>query len=326
METKERRKHPRSSSAKRTSGKTAHRKERKLRDSDVVYTPPKPFRRGRFLLRLATVAAVVLAAVLGMSIFFKVDNIRVSGCNKYTPWEVAEASDIEKGMNLMTVSRAQISGSIIDKLPYVSQVRVGINLPDTVIIEITELDAVYAIEDAEGGWWLMNDQGRIVEQTNNVTAKSHTQLLGLQIQVPQIGDQAVAKEEEIPTIPVTEPIDVEGEEDEEAPTVPEQTLTVPTVAVGVTGAERLRTLLAVLQELSTNSVSGMIDSIDVTSLTAIELWYDERFQVNLGDTGQLEYKISVLKATIEQMESYESGHLDLSFTNWPDMVGYTPFT
>ena len=32
---------------------------------DVVYTQPKPFIRNRFLLRLATVAAVVLALVFG---------------------------------------------------------------------------------------------------------------------------------------------------------------------------------------------------------------------------------------------------------------------
>ena len=98
------------------------------------------------------------------------------------------------------------------------------------------------------------------------------------------------------------------------------------LAVGITGAERLRTVLTVLAELSNNSVSGQIDSVDVTSVSSIELWYDERFQINLGDTGQLEYKISALKATIDQMESYESGHLDLSFKNWTDKVGYTPFT
>ena len=80
-----------------------------------------------------------------------------------------------------------------------------------------------------------------------------------------------------------------------------------------------------LQELSTNSISGDIDSVDVTSKTAIELSYDDRFKVNLGDLSQLSYKINALKATVNQMESYESGHLDLSFTNWPDKVGYTPF-
>ena len=327
MNTKDKRRRP-ASSVKTRTAKPARKKQRKLRDSDVVYTPPKPFRRGRFLLRLATVVAVVLAIVFGMSIFFKVDDIRVSGCSKYSAWEVAEASGVEDGMNLMSISRAQISGSIISKLPYVDTVRVGINLPDTVIIEIKELDAVYSVEDAEGGWWLMNHEGRIVELTNNVSSKSYTQILGVQIQVPQVGDQATAKEVEVATVPVTEPDGTTGEE-EEAAEETEQTLppeTLATVPVGVTGADRLRTALTVIQQLSTNSISGMIDSVDVTSLSSIELWYDERFQVNLGDTGQLEYKISALKATIEQMESYESGHLDLSFTNWPDMVGYTPFT
>jgi hypothetical protein len=205
---------------------------------------------------------------------------------------------------------------------------VGINLPDTVIIEITELDAVYAIEDAEGVWWLMNAEGRIVEQTNNVSAKNYTQLPGLKIQVPQVGDQAVAKEAELATIPI--PMETgdgaEGEDTQEATEEMTHPVTAATVAVGITGADRLRTVMTVVEQLSTNSISGMVDSVDVTSLTSIELWYDERFQVNLGDTSRLEYKIGALKATIEQMESYESGHLDLSFTNWVDKVGYTPFT
>ena len=325
METKDRNARPRPVP---TSGKKRPvRKERKLRDSDVIYTPPKPFKRGRFLLHLATVAAVVLAVVLGMSIFFKVENVKVSGCSTYSPWEVSEASGIEMGSNLLTLSRAQVSGSIISNLPYVDTVRVGIILPDTVNIEITELDVVYAIEDAEGVWWLMNDQGKIVEQTNGVTAKDYTQVLGVRIESTEVGQQAVAQEAGTTTIPVTDPETEEAPQEDaettEPATVPAST---PTVTVGITGAERLRTALTVLQQLSTNSISGKIDSVDVKTLTAIELWYDERFQVNLGDTGQLEYKINALKATIDQMESYESGHLDLSFKNWADKVGYTPFT
>ena len=74
------------------------------------------------------------------------------------------------------------------------------------------------------------------------------------------------------------------------------------------------------------TLSGQVDSVDVTNLTDIELWYDERFQINLGNTSQLEYKFGALKATINRMESYESGYLDLTFTNWQDKVGYTPFT
>ena len=325
METKEKKRHPYTVTERPPKGKRPERKERKLKDSDVIYTPPKPFQRGRFILRLVTVTAIVLAVVLGMSVFFKVQTVEVSGCEKYSPWEVSEAADIEIGSNLLTVSRAQIGGNIISKLPYVDSVRVGINLPDTVMIEITELDVVYAIEDAEGNWWFMDCDGKIVEMTNAVTAEHYTKVLGVRIQVPEVGQQAAAQEAQTTTIPVVEEEEETGEETEETEevTLPVQT---PTISVGITGAERLRTVLTVLQQLSTNSVSGMIDSVDVSSLSAIELWYDERFQVNLGDLTQLEYKLGTLKATIEKMEAYESGHLDLSFTNWPDKVGYTPFT
>ena len=191
----------------------------------------------------------------------------------------------------------------------------GIKLPDTVNIEITELEVIYSVEDASGNWWLMNDQGKIVDQTNSITAKDYIRVLGFRLEPPEIGGQAVAKETQSTTIPVDELL-------EEGETVPEVTMTTP---VGATQAERLRTALIVLQQLSQNRVAGLMDSVDVSSLTSIQLWYDGRFQVDLGDTGQLEYKIRALEATIDQMESYESGHLDLSFKNWPDKVGYTPF-
>lgn len=325
MDTKNKRRGP-----QRVTGRPAPqkpvRRQRKLRDSDVVYTPPKPFKRGRFLLHLATVAAVVLAIVLGMSIFFKVENVQVSGTKKYSAWEVSEASGIEMGSNLLTISRAQIGGSIISNLPYVDTVRVGINLPDTVNIEITELDVVYAIEDQDGNWWLMNTEGKIVEQVNGVAAESYTQVLGVRLASPVVGQQAVAQEPELPTIPLDVP---EGETTEEDATEPMTVATVPeeTMAVGITGAARLQTAMSVLQVLSTNSISGQIDSVDVTTLSSIEMWYDdERFKIFMGDANRIDYKIEALKATIGQMESYERGQLDVSFVNWPDKVGYTPFT
>lgn len=319
MDTKDTRRRPRTGSGSAVRSRKPARKERKLKDSDVIYTPPKPFKRSRFLLHLATVAAVVFAFVLGMSIFFKVETIKVSGYDKYTPWEVSQASGIETGSNLLTISRAQVGGSIISKLPYVETVRVGIILPDTVNIEITEMDAVYAISDASGVWWLINESGKIVEQTNGVSAKEYTQILGVYLEGAAVGQQASAQEGDTVKVPV---------EDPEAETVDptEETKAPPTISVGITGTQRLNVVLTLLQHLSRNSISAQIDSVDVTDLTSIELWYDERFQINLGDVERMEYKIGALKTTIENMEAYESGHLDLSFTNWPDKVGYTPFT
>ena len=55
-------------SRRRASGDNAPKREEKIQ---IQYTPAKPFNRTRFLLHLATVVAVVLAVLLGMSIFFK---------------------------------------------------------------------------------------------------------------------------------------------------------------------------------------------------------------------------------------------------------------
>ena len=51
----------------------AAKKPEKKASQEVVYLPPKPFNRNRLLLHLATVTAVVIALLLGVSLFFKVD-------------------------------------------------------------------------------------------------------------------------------------------------------------------------------------------------------------------------------------------------------------
>ena len=96
--------------------KTAARRPRKQLEKktsiaqEVVYLPPKPFSRNRLLLRLATVVAVVLALVLGISVFFKVETVMVHGTNKYSANDILEASGIEVGDNLLTFSRAKAGG------------------------------------------------------------------------------------------------------------------------------------------------------------------------------------------------------------------------
>ena len=270
---------------------------------ETVYTQPKPFRRNRFLLQLVTVVAVVLALVFGMSIFFKVEKVEVSGTNKYTEWDIKEASGIREGDTLLSLSRATIGGKIITKLPYVNKVRIGIKLPDTVNIAIEELDVVYAAQDEAGGWWLLNAAGRIVDSTSVAESKGYTQILGILLAAPQIGQQAVAVE----TVPET----VEGETE--------------TVPVTVTGAQRLQAAVSIMQSLESNGIIGQAASIDVTEIADLQLWYGERYQVLLGDSSRMDFKIRSVKGAIDQMSDYQTGELDTSFTIWPDQVGYTRF-
>ena len=290
--------------------KTAVRKPTRTRRSavskqptpDVVYVQPGPFDKYRFLLHLATVVAVVLALLFGMSIFFKVKTITVIGNEKYTAWDVCQASGIQEGENLLTISEPKISSNIKSKLPYADYIRVGIKLPDTVKIEIVELDVVYAAEATDGSWWLLRSDGGVVEKTNSADAEQHTKLLGVKLDAPQQGQVAVAAQpmqenEAGETVPVTQP-----------------------------ARQQLELALSIAQFLESSGVIGDAASINVSNVGDLELWYGDRYQVQLGDGMNLGYKIKSMKAAIDQMGDYQSGILDVSFTVWPEEVGYTPFS
>ena len=80
-----------------------------------------------------------------------------------------------------------------------------------------------------------------------------------------------------------------------------------------------------METLEQNDIVGEAASVDVTSLTAVELWYGQRYHVKFGNMENLEYKIAAMKSAISQMSEYQMGNLDVSFTNMPDQVVYTPF-
>lgn len=246
---------------------------------DVVYTPAKPFSRNRFLLRLATVVAVVMALVLGISIFFKVETVTVSGTEKYTPFMIQEASGIQDGDNLLTLDKVRASGKIIAALPYVESVRIAIQLPDTVHIEITEMDVVYSIKDTNDAWWLITSDGRVVVKADSATAGSHAQILGVTLENPSSGQT-------------------------------------------VSGDAHLSAALSILQYLESESIIGTVASVDVTDLTDIQLMYGRQYQVKLGDTTELGYKIRCMKSAIAELEDYQQGVLDVSFTLYPDQVSF----
>ena len=286
------------------------RLSRSRAESQVVYSPPKTFNKLRFLLGLATAAAVVLALILGMSIFFKVEHINVAGMYKYTAWDVREASDIQEGDNLMTLSKAKVSGKIIANLPYVDQVRIGIKLPDTVNIEISELEVVYAIQADDNSWWLINAQGRALEKISGIAAEAYTIISGVYIQATQPGMQAIASAGPSET----QPLEGMGE-----------TIEAITPLNTVDPAQQLSTALNIVQLLEENGVIGLADVVNVANLFEIQIEYDGRYQVLLGESTQLNYKIRAMVQAVAQMTDYQQGTLDVSFTVWPDKVGYTPY-
>lgn len=297
----------------RTKAKAQTRKESKASSRPappaVIYTEPKAFNRRRFIVQLLTVICIVMAMVLGLSVFFKVETITVSGAQVYSPWAVREASGISEGDSLLSFGNVRAGALIKANLPYVNNVRIGIKLPDTVNIIVEEEEVVYAIKSQEGLWWLMTSDGRVVEQTNGGKAVDYTQILGVTLLEPIAGEKAIATE--------ISPVQEETQAAPQDPTAETKPL--------VTGAGKLNAALEIVKALEANGIVGDAASVDVSNLEKIALWYGTRYEVNLGDSSKLTYKVDCMNDAILQLSDYQSGRLDVSFTIWPDKVIYTPF-
>ena len=287
----------------------------KLDAPAIVYTQPKPFNRNRLLIQMISVLAVASAFVLGLSIFFKVETITVSGADTYSPYKIEEASGIHKGDYLLTFGRARASGLITAKLPYIESVRIGIKLPNTVNIDVQEADVAYSIRSGDGDWWLITSEGKVVEQIPGTTSGGYTTVLGVQIDNPIPGEIATALE----AVPeVTEETQATEETKKEG-----NSLLEPPIVVS--GNMRLKAALRILVALEDNDIVGDAATVNVENIEAIELWYGQKYQVNLGSTDQLEYKVACMYDAILQMSEYQNGMLDVSFTKKKDQVIYTPF-
>ena len=146
-------------------------RKQKTEGPEIQYTQPKPFFRNRLIVQLASIAAVVLAVTIGISIFFKVDTVVITGASKYSANTIAEAAQIREGDSLLFFGRAKAAGRIKTALPYVDTVRFELELPGTVNIIVEEKRVAYALQAEDGSWWMMTADGMIAEKTDALAAE-----------------------------------------------------------------------------------------------------------------------------------------------------------
>lgn len=267
----------------------------------VVYRAPKPLRRGRFLWKLVSMAAVVVAVFLALSVFFRVETITVAGADKYTPWMIRQAAGVEPGDALLGIGKAKVASRIVSKLPYVDEVKVAVRLPGTVEIEITELQVTYSIEDENGAWWLISASGRAVEQVTMERALGYTRVEGLVIRTPKPGEDVQAMAGQL------------VDPDEGTSVTLEQSQ----------ADEQLSALITVMTALEKGRIIGEVARIDVTNPADIRLEYPQLLTVLLGNSDRMDYKVSYLAAAMEQLSGTQSGVLDLSLQYREDAI-FTP--
>ena len=100
--------------------------------------------RGRFgpLFKLLCVVGVILALTVGATVFFRVEQVTVSGNQRYTQEEIIAASGIQLGDNLYSLNKVRIDQNIRTTLPYIGDLTINRALPSTIQITVTEWEAV----------------------------------------------------------------------------------------------------------------------------------------------------------------------------------------
>lgn len=289
METE--RKNPAPSRRRRPAAKA-----QKKPKPEIAYTQPRPFYRNRLIVQLLSVAAVVVAFTIGISIFFKVDTVTVTGASKYSAATIAEASAIRSGDSLLFFGRAGAAYKIKTKLPYVDTVRFRLELPGTVNIIVEEKDVAYAVQATDGSWWMMTADGMLAEKTTSDVAENGSSIEGVILQNPKAGELAEAAQND--------------------------------AQIGTaTAADRLKVAVQILAQLERWELFAPATRIDVTDLFALRLYCGPDYRVELGDSGSMEEKIQMLKFALPQLDG-QGGVLKLVYNEEAEQweVIYQPWS
>lgn len=231
----------------------------------------------RFFIMLGVTVAVILTLV----IFFRVQYVEVEGNHYYTAQEISSICGIEEGDNLLTLSRGEIAGNIMAQRPYVKNVKVTRELPNTVKLTITEYPATYSVTDTQGNHYLITSQGKAVEIVDEKEAKNHITINGLSIQPSVLGETVTVAQEE---------------------------------GVETSAAGKFNAMVRLLQALEEAELVKQISSVNIPTARNITLWYTDRFEVSLGSVERIDYKLEYLKIAVSRQKEYDTGTIDLTLS------------
>ncbi len=113
------------------------------------------------------IITVIVLAIMCLTVFFPVMRVNAKGSQIYTASQIVKASGINEESNLFTVSQKETEEKIRKKLPYVDSVILKRELPDTVILEVTDAKE-YAAVGVEGLYFVISESGYVLNSYEEI--------------------------------------------------------------------------------------------------------------------------------------------------------------
>ena len=283
-------------------------------------------RKGRFGLLFKALCFVALAGALvfGATVFFQVETVAVTGNARYKQEEIVAAAGIQTGDNLYRLNKNEIYRQVLQKLPYIESISIRRSLPSTIVIDVTEWDAVAQILPGAAG---SASAARTAAQED---AAAQTEGDTSADPGASSGDSSGDKSKEKPSEssekadekpeqkPATEAwlISVGGKLLEKAPAdstairVSGLTALSPQAGTLMSVPEeeqyRLDALLKLLAALEELDMAQNVSAIEVDS-TQVQLRYLDRFDVKLLMKDDFRYNLRVLEKGVEETDRRHGG-------------------
>ncbi len=265
------------SSANRTVNKPTVQNKATVKKSKKPVTPKvRKFRNLMVYLSIISIVLIV-SIVLSLTVFFKTEQIIVSGNEMYSQQEIIEASGLSLGQNIFTANKSAASDRIEKTYPYIENANVYFSIPDAIKIDITMAHPSYMIE-ALGGFYIVSDKGKVLE--------------------------VVATDDEA-QVPIIEGVTVEGK-------TPGEYLEFSSEIV----EKGLEEIFSAVRELNFKTITGVNVETTKGGTVKFSLAYDDRIVIELGTPDHLNYKINTAYTIVnEKLDidgSKPKGVLDVS--------------
>lgn len=137
----------------------------------------------RFLIQAA--ALYLACAIVAGASFFPIARVEVRGLTHYPLADVLATFGVEPGENMFFCPSMWGARKLAKEYPYFEKVRITRTMPDTLVINVTETETVAAVGSAEGGYYLVDENARVLE---SVTASGETpRVAGMSVKEAEIG-------------------------------------------------------------------------------------------------------------------------------------------
>lgn len=104
---------------------------------------------------------------LCMTVFFNIETIEIDGeSESYTAVEIAAASGVHTGDNLMRVSEEDVQEEVLSELIFIESVTVEKEYPDLIRITVSPSEAAYTLVDDDGTVQI-SDTGKILQTSED---------------------------------------------------------------------------------------------------------------------------------------------------------------